>query len=436
MPAPGSASPELARRLGLIDVVALGINAVIGSGIFLLPGKAAAVMGPAALVALGLAGVFSLLVALCFAEVAGRFSGTGAAYLYTAETFGPFAGFQVGWLSWVVRVISWAALANGVAVSVAAVVPSLGGPWGPPVLSTITLVGLALANVRGARLGANVINTLTVAKLAPLAVFLLVGGVFVEPNRFVPFAPAGFSGIGEATLLVLWAFAGFENVAVVAGETTNPQRTVPRALLVVMLGVLALYLAVFALTVGLHPALAGSDAPVAEAAEQFLGPVGGALVGAGIAVSVLGTTAGTALIAPRFLYAMAQDGHLPAALARLHPTFHTPVAAIALSTVLSVLLAVTGSFEQLVVISVVARFAQFVPTCLAVLVLRARDRPDAEPPPFRIPGGPVVPVLALALCAALLAQAPPARLLAGGLAILSGLPVWAAMRALRRRPVT
>ena len=407
--------------------MALGINAVIGSGIFLLPGKAAGVMGPSAILALLLAGAFSLLVALCFAEVGGRFSGTGGAYLYATEAFGPFAGFQVGWISWVVRVISWAALANGVAVATAAVWRGLdAGDQGTlGLVAAALLVGLGVANYLGARIGAAVINTLTVVKLLPIVLFLGVGLFVADYSRFVPFAPDGYAGLGEATLLVLWAFAGFENVAVVAGETKDPHRAVPQALMLVMGSVLVLYLAVFAVAQGTHPSLPGADAPVVDAAATFLGPLGAGFIGVGIAVSVFGTTAGTALIVPRFLYAMAERSQLPAVFAQVHHRFRTPVAGIALSTVLSVALAVSGSFKTLVVISVVARFAQFVPTCLAVLVLRARDRRvGRRPEGFRIPGGAVVPIVAIALCLALMVQAPARELGFGLLAMLSGLPVY------------
>ena len=409
------------------------MNAVIGSGIFLLPGKAAALLGTAAVGAFLLAGGFSLLVALCFAEVSGRFAGTGAAYLYTTRAFGPRAGFLVGWISWVIRVISGAALANGVALAVAAVVPQLADAWSQRGIVAAVLVGLAVANVVGVRMGARVINALTVVKLLPLLLFVVVGAWFVQTDQWTPFAPQGYGSLGEATLLVLWAFAGFENVAVVAGETRDPQRNVPTALMWVMGLVLALYVTVFMIAAGTHPQLAGADAPVAGAARTFLGPGGGLLIGVGIAISVFGTSAGSALIGPRFLYAIAADGHLPAAFARLHPRYRTPVLAIVLTLGLSLVLGLTGSFERLAVISVVARFAQFIPTCIAVLVLRAQDGlGDVPPTRFRIPLGPVIPVTALVLCVGLLAQAPWDRLAAGGLAITSGVPAYLLFRWFRR----
>ncbi|MBX2797302.1 MAG: APC family permease [Myxococcales bacterium] len=404
------------------------MNAVIGSGIFLLPGKAAELLGPAAIVALLIAGVFSLLLALCFAEAGARFSGTGAAYIYAESAFGPFVGFQVGWISWVVRLISWAALANGFALALLTAV-GLDTEQSPALVPTIAasaLVALAFANVLGARVGAGVIKLFTVAKLLPLAIFLGVGVLYAGADAFVPFAPQGWDRLGETTLLVLWAYAGFEQTAVVAGETRDPQRTVPLALLSVMGVVLLIYLGTFAVAQGTYPGMAGSDAPIAEAATTFLGSAGALLIAVGIAVSVFGTTSGTALIAPRMVFALSERGQLPPWLSQLHARYGTPVPAIVLTTTISVAIAVSGTFAQLALISVVARFAQFIPTCFAILVFRRRDRlAGAASPGFRVPGGPVIPLLTAALCLALLAQAPTPRLLAGGAAILSGVPIYA-----------
>jgi len=276
-----------------LDVAAIGLNAVIGSGIFLLPGSAAAELGPGAFVAFALAGAFCLLVALCFAEAGSRFSGTGGPALYAASAFGPFVGFQVGWISWVIRVYAWAALANGFASAVVAVWPALDAAHAGIVVAVLGALGVA--NAVGVRLGAGILNGVTVFKLLPIAAFLVVAVWFVQPSRLVPFAPHGWGPLGGTVLLVLWAYAGFENVGVPAGEVRDPQRAVPRALVGVMALVTVLYLTVFAVTAAVHPSLAGSEAPVAEAAAVVMGPIGGPLIGVGIAISVFGTCAGTAI---------------------------------------------------------------------------------------------------------------------------------------------
>ncbi|MEN0065127.1 MAG: APC family permease [Myxococcota bacterium] len=412
------------RVLSGWDIAAIGLNAVIGSGIFLLPGSAAENLGPAALAAFAVAGGLCLLIALCFADAGSRFSGTGGPSLYAEAAFGPFVGFQVAWISWIIRVVSWAALANGFAMALAVVVPSL-SEWTTQV-ATGVLVALGVANGFGVRLGASIVNGLTVVKLIPLLAFVAIGIFAADLGRLEPFAPHGWSPLGATVLLVLWAYAGFENVGVPAGEVRNPQRAVPRALVGVMALVTVLYLLVFWVAATTHPSLAGSGAPVAEAAMEVMGSVGGPFIAVGIAISVLGTCAGSAIVAPRFLYALVADRPRFPILARLHPVTGAPIPAIVVSTVISVILAASGSFEQLAVVSVVARFAQYIPTCLAVLVFQRRGSPPTQG--FTLPGGPTIPVVTTVLCLGLLALAPGPRLLAGCAAVLAGLPAYGLLR--------
>ncbi|HJL19004.1 MAG TPA: APC family permease [Sandaracinaceae bacterium LLY-WYZ-13_1] len=420
----------LRRTLSAWDVVSLGLNGVIGSGIFLLPGSAARRMGPAALVPLLFAGALCFVIALCYAEVGSRFSATGGAYLYARRSFGGFVGFSVGWMVWWVRVISGAALAN--AFAVVALEPFDPAAWLDEAVAAAVLVGLALPNLLGAKAGAWVTNAMTVAKLLPLLLFVGAGAFVASGDAFAPFAPRGWSPFADTTLLLLWAFVGFEMLAVPAGEMRDPVRAVPRALGLVMGLVTGLYAAVFAVALGTHPSLAGSENPVAEAAPTFLGPVGGAIVAIGIAASVLGTNAGSALVTPRCLYALAEQRQIPPLFARVHPRFATPWVAIAVSTALSLALALSGTFEQLAVIAVVARFVQYLSTCVALLVLRRRERRDEAPPArLRLPGGPVVALLALGLSLALVSQAEPVQLFAGAAAWISGVPFFLWFR--RRR---
>ncbi|GJM44735.1 MAG: amino acid permease [Gemmatimonadota bacterium] len=408
----------------MLDVVALGLNGVIGTGIFFLPGKVAAALGPAAVITFLISALLCTLLVLCFAEVGSRFRGTGGPMLYSQAAFGPLVGFVVGWLTWVIRVTSWGALANALVSAAASLVPAAAGH--SFLIITVLIAGLAAINVLGVSMGARVTNFFTAAKLIPIVVFLAVGVFHLRADLFTPFAPHGLSAVAPSTLVILYAFVGFEVLTVPAGEMRDPQRSVPRALILVMAIVTGVYLLLWAVCAGTLPTLAGSENPVAEAATLFLGPAGGRLVALGILVSVLGINAGSALVAPRCLFALADQGYLPRSLARLHPTRHTPVVAIVLSAVLAWGLAVTGSFVELAVISVVARFAQYIPTCLAVL--RLRSRPDVEAAGFRIAGGAVVPWLAILLCVALLAQSEARHLIGGAVGILSGVLLYLARK--------
>ena len=417
----------LRRNLTLLDVVALGINGVIGQGIFLLPGLAAAKLGPASILAIVAAGVLCFLIALCFAEVGSRFRATGGAYVYAKEAFGEFVGFEVGWMTCCVAVISWAALANGFTVVLGHFVPEVATGWAQKATAVGLMAALAGVNVLGAKSGAALSTLFSVAKLLPIVLFVGVGVGGIQAGLFEPFAPLGYAPFAEATLVLLYAYVGFETLVVPAGEMRNPQRSVPLALMLVLALVSVVYVAVLAVAIGVLPELAGHKNPVAAASAVVMGPVGATIIAVGICVSVFGTNAGAALVSPRRFYAMAERGDLPKIFAQTHTETGAPTYAIALMFGLSAVLAMTGSFKELAVLGVVARFAQYIPTCLAVIVLRRREAQAGgaeETGGFRLPLGPTVPLLTVGLCIWLLANADPSKLWKGGVALLVGVPLY------------
>jgi amino acid transporter len=209
----------------------------------------------------------------------------------------------------------------------------------------------------------------------------------------------------------------------------NPQKSVPIALMVVLALVSVIYISVLGVAFGTLPGIADHPNPVAAASALVMGPVGGTIIAIGIVVSVFGTNAGAALVSPRRFYAMAERGDLPKYLAKVHSETGAPVPAIILMCSQSAVLAATGSFKELAVLGVVARVAQYIPTCLAVLVLRRRG----ESPGFRLPLGPVGPLLTVALCVWLLVNTDPEKLWKGGVALLLGVPLYALARWNRGR---
>ena len=412
----------LQRSLTLFDVIALGINGVIGSGIFLLPGLMAEKIGPATLLVVLFGGFLCFLIALCFAETGSYFSGTGGPYLYARSAFGNFVGFEVGWMTWCVRVISWAALANAFAIKLIPFLPTSlhDQPWLSPVIVTLIIVGLTIPNIFGAQFGAKLSSVFTAAKLIPIIVFIAVGIFYIDTSKFTPFAPNGYDQFGESTVTLLYAYVGFEVLAVPAGEMKNPKRAIPIALLTVLLLCSFVYFLIMAVTFGTLDNVAGSANAVEDASRVFMGPMGGTLIAVGIAVSIFGVNAGSALITPRCLYALAENKQMPSVFAKLHPKYQTPVVAIVVSAVISLALGLSGSFKQLAVISVVARFSQYIPTCLAIFVLRKKQ----TVPGFVLPGGLAIPAAALALSLFILAQAKSEQLIAGLIAIIIGIPVY------------
>lgn len=415
-------APTLKRSLGLATVVSLGINGVIGQGIFLLPGKAAGMMGPAAGLALLMGGVLCFLIALCFAEVSARFDTTGGAYVYAREAFGDFVGFEVGWMTCCVGIISWAALSNGFTLVLGHFIPAVAEGWLQSVVAISVITLLTAVNWMGADRGAAVVKFFTVAKMVPLTLFIVVGVFFVDTGNFTPFAPHGQAPLAETTMLLLYAYAGFETLVVPAGEMANPQKNVPRALFIVMAVVTLVYMGIFGVAVGTFGGIAGHANPVAAASSAFMGPMGGTVIAVGICLSVFGTNSGSALVNPRRFFALSERGDLPPVLSRADPKTGAPRPAIGLTWLLACGLSLSGTFVELAVLGVVARFAQYIPTCLALLVFRKRD--TERPPGFRVPGGPVIPVVTILLCVALLLNTDPSRLIKGGIALLVGVPLY------------
>jgi len=413
--APG---PGLRRAISRWEIAGLAVNDVVGSGVYLLPAAAAALLGSASAWAVLLAGLAVGLLVLCFAEAASHFDEPGGAYLYTREAFGPFIGFEVGWMTWLARVASVASLANGLTLALGYVWPA--ATTGAPrvLLITTTLALLAAINVVGVKAGARTAVALVVAKTLPLAAFVVCGAFSVERERLagVEWPPLGH--LGQAALLLLFAYAGFENTPAAAGEYRQPRRDVPVALLVAMAFVTLVYSGVQVVSIGTLPGLAEAEAPLAEAARRFLGGWGGWLMTAGAILSIFGNIGGTVLVGPRYLFALARDGFGPRVLARVHPRFRTPAAAILAQSALSLVLALSGSFVQLALLSVIARLATYIGTAAAVPVLRRRfgRRPEA----FRLPGGPAIPLAALLVALALVASTTWKNLAAGGVALLVG----------------
>ncbi|MGH7559133.1 MAG: APC family permease [Gemmatimonadota bacterium] len=434
VPGPGpvaaSQGPSLKRAVSRWEIVGLALNDVIGSGVYLLPAAAALLLGPASVWAVVLAGAAVALLVLCFAEAASHFDEPGSGYIYTREAFGEFVGFEVGWMTWLARIASIASLSNGFAQALSFLWPAATIGWTRVAVIALPLLFLTWINVVGVKSGARTAVVLTIAKVIPLLVLVAVGLFAVQWDRIFPIPAPPTDRLGEAALLLLFAYAGFENTAAAAGEYENPRRDVPFALLTMIVVVTTLYTAVQVVALGVLPDLAEKvgGAPLADAAVVVLGVGGGIMMTVGAAISIEGNVGNTMLAGPRYLYALAVDGYGPRALARVHPRYRTPAAAIVTQAAVALALALSGSFVQLAMLSIIARLATYMGTAAAVPVLR-RKLGVAEGG-FRLLGGPVIPILALLLCFAFLASAEVANLLAGLVALAVGVVIY----AFRRRP--
>ena len=420
------ADASLRRLLGRWDLTAIGINQVIGGAVFIVPAEIAFRLGPWSPLAVVLVGLSTILVALCFAEVGSRFETTGGVYLYTKAAFGRFAGVEVAWMHWFTRVSGLASLSNGIAITLSPFWPSVAVGRGRMLLITGMILGLTFVNLIGIRQSSNLVNALTFAKLIPLVGFLLIAVWFIHPSYYPTVTGTGKENVVAATLLLVFTVGGFEVIGVPAGEAKAPRRDVPRALMTTVGGVTLLLTSIQVLLMFTLPDLAHSKTPIADAMQTIVGPPGAFVVAAGAVLSMVGTNAGQILSGSRTLFALAENGELPAFLGRVHPRFRTPFNAIIATAAVALVLALSGSFVKMAAISAVARLAAYVMTAAATLALRRRDRTRkdqigrASSALFRIPGGPVVPILALATSLLILVGATPEQLGAGAIALAIG----------------
>jgi amino acid transporter len=400
---------------------------VVGSGVYLiLPVAAATLLGRASVWAILGAGFAVLLLVLCFAEAGSLFDQPGGAILYTRTAFGDFVGFEVGWMTLIARIASIAGLSVFFARAVGYLWPGAREGVGQQLTIVLPLLALTGINVAGIKSGARTAVILAVGKILPLLVLVAVGVFAISWDRVFPVPMPETGNFTKAALLVLFAYAGFENTAAPAGEFKNPRRDIPFALVVQIAIVTAIYTAVQLVAIGTVPDLGQSQTPLADAGRLLMGPFGGLLLTIGAVLSVLGTNNNTVLAGPRYLYALAETGRLPAVFARVHPRFHTPYVAILTQTAVALGLVLTGTAEELAVLSTIARLATYIGTALAVPVLR-RKLPATERT-IRLPGGPLIPIAALAICALFLSAAQKKNWIAGGIALAIGAAVYLARR--------
>jgi APA family basic amino acid/polyamine antiporter len=426
-----SSRPSLRRAVSRWEIVGLAVNDVIGSGVYLLPAAAAFLLGPASLWAVLLTGAAVALLVLCFAEAASYFDEPGGGYIYTREAFGPLVGFEVGWMTWLARIASVASLSNGFAQALGFLWPDATVGLTRALVIATPLALLTWINVVGVKSGARTAVFLSITKVLPLLFLIVIGLPAIDVGALFPIPMPRTDVLGEAALLLLFAFAGFENTAAAAGEYKNPRRDVPFALLTMIVGVTTLYFLIQLVALGTLPDLAErvEGAPLADAATLLVGAWAGVVMTVGAAVSIEGNVGNTTLMGPRYLFALAEDGFGPRALASVHPRWRTPYVAIIVQSTIALVLALSGSFVQLAMLSIVARLATYMGTAAAVPVLR-RKFPRTEST-VRLPGGPLIPLAALALCIVFLLSATVWNLVAGGVALVVGLLLY----AFRRRPV-
>ena len=413
--------PRSAARSASWDLAAIGVNQTIGGAVFLMPSQIAAAVGAWSPFAV-LGGVLvTMVVAVSMAEVSSRFEGTGGPYLYARTAFGRFAAFEVGWMQWFVRVTSHASVANGLALALGYYWAGAAQGLGRAAVITAITAMLTLVNVLGIKQGARTVNALTVAKLVPLGLFIVIGLFFVSPVRFIAVPAVTFDQASTAALLTIFLFGGYEVLTVPAGESKDPRRHVPFALITTVVVVGAVTMLCQVVAVGTLDNLAASTTPLADAAALIMGSPGALLIGLGAIASMTGNLAGQILTGSRMLYALAEQGDLPRAFGRVHPRHRTPVNAILFTAGVALVLALSGSFAWMAIASALARLVIYGASCGAAVALgRPGHAGRAGAALFVSPLSPLLPVLGIVIAAVLVASASRAQLVAGAAALAAG----------------
>jgi amino acid transporter len=417
---PGHGERRLVRGLRRWDLVALVINSVIGAGIFGLPSRAFALAGTFSVLAYAVSALAILLIILCFAEVASRFSETGGSYLYASAAFGPLVGFQVGWLLWLGRIAGFASLCNLFVGYLGYFVPSVAAdPWRPAIITAL-VTAVAVANIVGVRVTTTMTNVLTIGKMIPLAVFVVAGLFFVDPQRYSAAWPPGGS-FSQAALLVVFTYVGFEGAVVPAGETRDPAQHLPFALITGIGIVVVTYICVQVVCIGTLPNLAASERPSLTPAAGFWAPRAphSSAPRAGVHRRALNALM---FATSRILFAMGERRQLPRVVSAMHPRFSTPVVAIAITAAVMLAVALSSTFISALTIGTIVRLMAYAATCAALPALRRS--PSAPRAAFSVPAGNLVALAAIALSVWLLSNSAWNEMRLAGIMVLVGLAVF------------
>jgi basic amino acid/polyamine antiporter, APA family len=400
---PHTPQPQLVRAIGRWSMVALAINSIVGAGIFGLPSTLAGLVGRASPLLVVAAGAGMAVIVACYAEVGSQFSETGGTYLYLRRTFGRLIGLQVGWMTLLTRLTACAASVNLLVAYLGEFWPGAAAPISKVLVSSLFIGVLAVVNYRGVGAGALMSNAAVVAKLLALGTVCVAGVAWLGAHGQLATPSVAATSAGgwvQASLLLLFAYGGYEAALNPMGEARNPRGDVAFALLVAVLVVTVLYSTLQLIVVGVLANAAHSERPLADAASVLMGRPGAALISVGALISVYGYVSANMLNMPRGLFALAERGDFPAAFARVHPRWRTPYVSIAVFALLVWVFSQFGDFVSNVTLSAFSRLFYYAAVCLAVPVLRRRQ-PRAQA--FRLPGGVILPVLGIGICAALVA---------------------------------
>ncbi len=389
--------PALKREIGATALALNAINLTIGAGIFVLPAIVAGNLGAASFIAYITCGILVVLIMLCFAEVGSKVTSSGGAYAYVEAAFGPLAGFLVNTLFWFgFCCLADAAVINAMTDMLAIWLPVFSITY-IRVIFFVLIFGLfAWINIRGVKHGSQFAVTATILKLTPLILLVTIGFFNISSQNLVIESWPGIKSIGETSLLLFFAFMGTESALSMSGEIKDPKKNIPKGIFMGVAGILLMYLLIqFAAQGVMGEQLSKfKDAPLAAMASKLIGPVGSTIILITSVVSMFGMLSGDVLASPRIIFAAAEHGLLPAFLGRVHPKYATPYWSIIVYAAVGAIFASSGGFKQLAVLA--SSSVLFIYLAVILATIRLRYKKDvAEKEGFKIPGGLIIPILAI-----------------------------------------
>jgi amino acid transporter len=389
---------ELLRGIGFAGAAVLVLNSVIGAGIFALPGVIAARAGILSPWLFLVIGVLIITVVLTFAELSSYFKDSGGPVLFTTSAFGPLVGFSTGWILFVSRMTAFAANTNAMAVYLAVVWPWFGSGIGRGLLIFTVCSTLTWANFIGVKEGVRTMVVITFLKIVPILILILLGLQHVSADTLFPATMPTIDDLGGTTLLLIYAFVGFESATIISGETKKPKETLPKALVQMIMIIGVLYFLIVLVYISVLPDAGASEATLTEVGRELMGPAGAIMITFAAFFSIGGNLSSIMLAVPRLPFALAEERLLPRWFGHVHEKYSTPSNSILLLGGLGLIFALSGSFAALAAASSLTRLISFILCIGSLPIIRKKATEEEKNEAYRLKGGYVIPVIALALC--------------------------------------
>ncbi len=415
---------QLVRGIGIYGSAFLVLNGMIGAGIFALPSVVAAragILSPWLFLAVG---VLIITVVLTFAELSSYFRISGGPVLYATRAFGPLTGFSTGWIYYVSRAAAVAANTNAMAVYLATMWPWFGVDPGRAVVILVVCGGLTLVNVLGVKDGVRTLAVFTFFKVIPLLIMIILGLRYVSPDVLFPENMPTIDDLGGTTLLLIYAFVGFETVLITAGETAKPKVTIPKALILTMIATGLLYFLIVLVYVAVLGGEVDESATLVDVGRKLAGPAGAIAITLAAIFSIGGNLSSTMLAVPRATFSLAEHRLLPQWFGQIHVKFATPANSVIFMGGLSAALALSGSFVRLAIASSLTRMLTYIVCIAALPVIKGKADYATIAKAFKVPGGYTIPFVALVLSLWLASHSSPASWRLVGIMLAVGLALY------------